>query len=170
MVKENKRNDGDVTLSPKIIGIASLLKNEPSTSHRSENWPSLRSVVLCSGTPEAAKVQRSSQTQGGVQSKGTSVLRAGLDQERGGRTNPSPCCCSLPSSWAWGCTYLFTTIIMGGKGSILATDYNHHYHSEIWTRTQKVAENKIWSKLKDVFLRSMSLTRANFSQQGAIFS
>ena len=29
-----------------MIGIASLLKNEPSTSHRSENWPSLRSSEL----------------------------------------------------------------------------------------------------------------------------
>ena len=79
-------------------------------------------IVQCSGTPETAKVQRSSQTQGGVQSKGTFVLRAGFDQERGGRTNPSPCCCSLPSSWgARGCTNLFTTIIIGGKRSIFAT-------------------------------------------------
>ena len=49
MVKENNRDDGDLKLSPKIIGIASLLKNEPSTSHRSENWPSPRSNthILC---------------------------------------------------------------------------------------------------------------------------
>ena len=46
MVKENNRDDGNVKLFPKIIGIASLLKNEPSTSHRSENWPSLRSSEL----------------------------------------------------------------------------------------------------------------------------
>ena len=37
MVKENNRYNGDFKLSPKIIGIASLLKNEPSTLHRSEN-------------------------------------------------------------------------------------------------------------------------------------
>ena len=37
MVKENNCEDGDVKLFPKIIGIVSLLKNEPSTSHRSEN-------------------------------------------------------------------------------------------------------------------------------------
>ena len=43
MVKENNCDDGDVKLFPKIIGTASLLKNEPSTSHRSENWPSPRS-------------------------------------------------------------------------------------------------------------------------------
>ena len=47
MVKENNRGDGDVKLFPKIIGIASLLKNEPSTSHRSENWPSPRSITFC---------------------------------------------------------------------------------------------------------------------------
>ena len=46
MVKENNRDDGDVKLFPKIIGIASLLKNEPSTSHCSENLPSLRSSLL----------------------------------------------------------------------------------------------------------------------------
>ena len=46
MVKENNRNGGDVKLFPKIISIASLLKNEPSTSHRSENWPSPRSRDL----------------------------------------------------------------------------------------------------------------------------
>ena len=45
MVKENNRDDGDVKLFPKINGITSLLKNEPSTSHRSENWPSLRSIL-----------------------------------------------------------------------------------------------------------------------------
>ena len=44
MVKENNRDDGDVKLFQNIIGIASLLKNEPSTSHRSENWPSPRST------------------------------------------------------------------------------------------------------------------------------
>ena len=43
MVKKNNRNDGDVKSFQKIIGIASLLKNEPSTSHRSENWPSPKS-------------------------------------------------------------------------------------------------------------------------------
>ena len=48
MVKENNRDDGDVKLFPKIIGIASLLKNEPSTSHRSENWPSLKSNLIYS--------------------------------------------------------------------------------------------------------------------------
>ena len=37
MVKENNRDDGDVKLFPKIVDIASLLKKEPSTSHRSEN-------------------------------------------------------------------------------------------------------------------------------------
>ena len=37
LVKENNRDDGDVKLFQKVIGIASLLKNEPSTSHRSEN-------------------------------------------------------------------------------------------------------------------------------------
>ena len=37
MVKENNRNDGDVKLFTKVIGIASLLKNEPSTLHRYEN-------------------------------------------------------------------------------------------------------------------------------------
>ena len=37
MVKENNRDNGDVKLFPKIIGIASLLKNEPLTAHRSEN-------------------------------------------------------------------------------------------------------------------------------------
>ena len=37
MVKENNRDDGDVKLFQKIIGIALLLKNETSTSHRSEN-------------------------------------------------------------------------------------------------------------------------------------
>ena len=36
MVKENNRDDGDVKLFPKIIGITSLLKNEPSISHRSD--------------------------------------------------------------------------------------------------------------------------------------
>ena len=44
MVKENNHDDGDVKLFLKIIGIASLLKNEPSTLHRSENWPSLWST------------------------------------------------------------------------------------------------------------------------------
>ena len=44
MVKKNNRNDGDVKPFQKIIGIASLLKNEPSTSHRFENWPSPRST------------------------------------------------------------------------------------------------------------------------------
>ena len=43
MVKENNCDDGDVKFFPKIIGIASLLKNEPSTLHRSENWPLPRS-------------------------------------------------------------------------------------------------------------------------------
>ena len=43
MVKENNCNDGNVKLFPKIIGIASLLKNEPSTLHRSENLASPRS-------------------------------------------------------------------------------------------------------------------------------
>ena len=33
----NNRNDGDVKDFQKIIGIESLLKNEPSTSPRSEN-------------------------------------------------------------------------------------------------------------------------------------
>ena len=47
MVKENNRDDGDVKLFHKIIGITSLLKNESSTSHRSENWPSLRSISFC---------------------------------------------------------------------------------------------------------------------------
>ena len=37
MVKENNRDDGDVKLFPKIIGIALLLKNEPWTLHHSEN-------------------------------------------------------------------------------------------------------------------------------------
>ena len=37
MVKENNRDDGDVKLFQKIIGIALLLKNEPLTLHRSEN-------------------------------------------------------------------------------------------------------------------------------------
>ena len=46
MVKENNRDNGDVKLFPKIIGNASLLKNEPSTSHRSENWPSPRSRLV----------------------------------------------------------------------------------------------------------------------------
>ena len=45
MVKENNRDNGDVKLFPKIIGIASLLKKEPSTLHRSENWPSPRSSL-----------------------------------------------------------------------------------------------------------------------------
>ena len=45
MVKKNNRNDGDVKPFQKIIGIASLLKNEPSTSHRSENWPLLKSIA-----------------------------------------------------------------------------------------------------------------------------
>ena len=44
MVKKNNRNDGDVKSFQKKNGIASLLKNEPSTSHRSENWPSLKST------------------------------------------------------------------------------------------------------------------------------
>ena len=43
MVKENNCDDGDVELFQKIIGIASLLKRESLTSHRSENWPSSRS-------------------------------------------------------------------------------------------------------------------------------
>ena len=43
MVKENNCDDGDVKFFPKIIGIALLLKNESSTSHCSENWPSPRS-------------------------------------------------------------------------------------------------------------------------------
>ena len=47
MVKENNRDDGNVKLFPKIIGIASLLKNETLTSHRSENWPSPRSIPYC---------------------------------------------------------------------------------------------------------------------------
>ena len=46
MVTENNRDDGDVKLFPKIIGIASLLKNDPSTSHRSENSPSPRSRLV----------------------------------------------------------------------------------------------------------------------------
>ena len=37
MVKENNRDNGDVKLFQKIIGIASLLKDETLTSHRSEN-------------------------------------------------------------------------------------------------------------------------------------
>ena len=37
MVKKNNRNDDDVKPFQKKIGIASLLKNEPLTSHRSEN-------------------------------------------------------------------------------------------------------------------------------------
>ena len=37
MVKENNRDNGDVKLFPKIIGIALLLKNEPLTSYRSNN-------------------------------------------------------------------------------------------------------------------------------------
>ena len=36
-VGANNRNDSDVKPFQKIIGIVSLLKNEPSTSHRSEN-------------------------------------------------------------------------------------------------------------------------------------
>ena len=46
MVKENNRDDGDVKLFPKITGITSLLKNEPSTSHCSENWPCPRSTYI----------------------------------------------------------------------------------------------------------------------------
>ena len=45
MVKKNNRNGGDVKPFQKKIGITSLLKNEPSTSHRSENWPSPRSTA-----------------------------------------------------------------------------------------------------------------------------
>ena len=64
MVKENNRDNGDVKLFPKIIGIALLLKNEPSTSHRSENWPSPRSsqsrLMIAIQTLRAPKTNSSS--------------------------------------------------------------------------------------------------------------
>ena len=51
MVGNKNRNDGDVERFQKIIGVTSLLKNEPSTSHRSENWSSLKSTLQSSQAP-----------------------------------------------------------------------------------------------------------------------
>ena len=81
MVKKNNRNDGDVKPFQKIIGIASLLKNEPSTSHRSENWPSLKSMLLqcwsnlaCIHSTTSSKFQNHQSNSNNPQSKASSPV------------------------------------------------------------------------------------------------
>ena len=81
MVKKNNRSDGDVKSFQKIIGIASLLKNEPSTSHRSENWPSLKSMLLqcwsnlaCIHSTTSSKFQNHQSNSNNPQSKASSPV------------------------------------------------------------------------------------------------